>query len=106
MRQDLTERENIIFPDLLELANYDDDGDIATKSISEVYKKFIKAYIKVAAKYAVLLDHEFDTRLFVNLDGHGGSHGCKKFSVKILDDSPLIQPTWTVFCAGTKNINY
>ena len=100
MRQDLSQLEEYVFPDLLHLAHYDDDGDIATKSVSEVYKKFIKMYTKIAAKYAVVLDQEFDTSLFENFDGHAGSHGCKKYSVKVLDDSPLIQPTWTVFRAG------
>ncbi len=47
----------------------------------------ITAYVKFVVKYFVLLDREFDTRLFENLHEHGGSRGCKKFLT--LDDSPL-----------------
>ena len=33
--------ENYIFPNLLALAHYDDDGEIATKSVSDVYNKYV-----------------------------------------------------------------
>ena len=46
MRQDLSELEDFIFPDLLHLAQIDDDGEIIIKSVSEVYKRFIKTYTK------------------------------------------------------------
>ena len=44
MRQDMHgSLESFIFPNLLALANYDDDGEIASKSVSDVYNKYLLA---------------------------------------------------------------